>query len=169
MHLAPADQSYYSRIQASIEIKDNERISSVHKQREVFVKHNMMLAWKQFLFGWHENWNMNKGFVRSTTMSAAVVERSYNAYVQLLMQNESLTPMASVGGSYKLREDLDVLAIADHDFKTESVDLAVGVDYRNKQGLGLKLAYFHKNKIATAFSYSFNKHLTAALLFDVRH
>ena len=139
----------------------------------VEIKHNISYSWLNFVFAATDNWKMEAGNTelnRRGKVSFAYIEKQFDGYVQADTKGKADLIGLTVGGSYKLNQDLRLYSQISQviSSKPEKIDIGVGVDFSQPlRGIGVKLGYFHEKKIATVLTFGLNKYFTGSILFDV--
>lgn len=166
-HFTPQSKAYWVRYHSDLTLTP---LFDGHKRPdrpEVTIKQNFQVGWRQFLFGAHETWNFKKGHSRWTRLAGAITEEKYNAFVEVSLLDPLDISLATVGGWVKPIPEAKVYGQATRDLNSKAWELGVGVDATHSSGLGLKLGYFHGQKIASVVSFKLNKYFSGSLLFDV--
>lgn len=149
--------------------------STAPQKNDLSVINNLSFWYDNFIFSVYNNLNLNNTQAGETKLSAVYSDRLARAYVQAEVAGPFRFAGFGLGASYKVRPDVTLFVQTQQPlgkdatpFSFQKLDLGVGAGYTHAPtGLGVKLAYFHEKKIATAWTYNLNRYFTGSLLLDV--
>jgi hypothetical protein len=164
----------YFRRRGRHQIELDVGFGSLNKN-EVALRQNLSVWYRNFVFGWYEAWKLTSGFARESKASASYGEGPVRAYGQIELDQHFHLTNAGFGASYKISPELKAFVQTNQPLKKEghpmgvsSLELGAGVDVNHPiSGVGVKLGYFHRQRIASVLSFKLNKYFSGSLLFDV--
>ena len=169
-HYAPSPLTYWIKYMTDLTVTPS---SDPLKRSAVEIRQNFATFYKNYVFSVLETWALAsgpQGTSRSAKLSLGYVDPKYDGYVQTDVKDSFCVSQITVGGSYKLNQDLRLYSQISQviSSKPEKIDIGVGVDFSQPlRGIGVKLGYFHEKKIATVLTFGLNRYFTGSILFDV--
>lgn len=168
-HCNPTPLKYWARYHTDLTFVPALDGAKQADRPEIQIKQNFVVGWKKLLLGVHETWGFRRGFGRSARLSAAITDpEKYNAFLELNFLDPQDCTLATAGGWVQVAPQAKLYGQVARNIRSRAWDLGVGVDAALPSGLGLKLGYFHKQKIASVVTLKLNKYFSGSLLFDVR-
>lgn len=166
-HYNPLPLAYWVRYHSDLTLTPALDGQKNTDRPEIQIRQNFLTGWNRFLFGIHETWTFRHGFKRTARFSAAVTDPKFNAFLELDVKDPLDFVTVTGGGWYQVVPEAKVYGQISKNLPKKQWDLGAGVDLAHSSGVGVKLGYFHNQKIASAFSFKLNKYFSGSLLFDV--
>lgn len=174
------DQSLSTKFRSIVEFGFKSPSDPAKSTRTEFdIKTNLSLAYRQFIVGYYESWNLTNQFLRTSKLSFGVREDKFNGFIGFDLKNDIKPTAVHLGLNLAATSDIDFFLRGSKGLEApekpasttpttaEPIDISLGVGYQHYTGFSSKVAYHHlNNKLQGVFNFAMTKNFTASVLLD---